>query len=276
MKRAFMAAMKASVLELLVYEEIGENFWTGGGVTAGTVAAAIQKAGAFDSIVLRINSPGGSCFDGVAIYNLLRAQGKPIEVFVDGIAASAASVIAMAGDTINIGTGAQLMIHNAMWGCYGDGPALRKAADVIEGISVTVGEIYVNRTGNDAAEIKALMDAETWMNGEQAVEKGFATKVVSRTQGETAAARALAQQFNLKAFQHAPAELKREEKPNASVNPNCECDCAACTDPGCAGCTADPCEADGCDCPNHEEMSSEFTPSLESYYQRAALRERLV
>ena len=130
MKRAFMAAVTGKTLELLVYEQIGIDWWDGSGVTAATVAAAIKAAGQFDNITVRINSPGGSAFDGVAIFNLLRSQGKPITVFVDGIAASAASVIAMAGDTINIGVGAMLMIHNAMWGCFGDAPALRKAADV--------------------------------------------------------------------------------------------------------------------------------------------------
>jgi len=200
-----MAAVKASVLEILVYDEIGENFWTGTGVTPATVAQAIQDAGIFDSITLRINSPGGSAFDGVAIYNLLRSQKKPITVFVDGIAASAASVVAMAGDTINMGTGAILMIHNAMWGCFGDAQALRAAAEVIEGISFTIGEIYVKRSGKDAAAVKALMDAETWMNGEQAVEEGFATGTVKQDEEEIAQARTLVQKFNLKMFQHAPS-----------------------------------------------------------------------
>jgi ATP-dependent protease ClpP protease subunit len=273
MKRAFMAAMKATVLEILIYDEIGENYWSGGGITAGTVAAAIKDVGKFDSIKVRINSPGGSAFDGVAIYNLLRSQGKSIEVFVDGIAASAASVIAMAGDTVNMGTGAVLMIHNAMWGCYGDAQALRAAADTIETISVTIGEIYVKHTGKDAETVKALMDAETWMNGDQAVDLGFATKTVAQDEEEVAEAKALAQKFNMKAFQHAPAVFKKE-KPHASVNSECECDCVGCTETGCADCENDPCEAIGCTCPNHTEMSPEFIPDLEAYKLRLALRER--
>jgi ATP-dependent protease ClpP protease subunit len=271
-KRVFMAAVKSSVLEILIYDEIGENYWTGGGITASSVASAIKAAGTFSSISLRVNSPGGSCFDGVAIFNLLRAQGKPIEVFVDGIAASAASVIAMAGDTINIGVGAMLMIHNAMWGAYGDAQALRTAADAIETISVTVGEIYVQRSKKDAAAVKALMDAETWMNGAQAVEQGFADKVVNQDDAQAAQSMALARKFNLKAFQHAPEEWKKG-KPHASVNTECECDCSACQDVGCSGCENDPCEAEGCDCPNHEEMSSDSIPDLEIYKHRLALRE---
>lgn len=276
MKRAFMAAVAGKTLELLVYEQIGIDWWDGSGVTAATVAAAIKAAGPFDAITVRINSPGGSCFDGVAIFNLLRAQGKPITVFVDGYAASAASVIAMAGDTINIGIGAMLMIHNAMWGCYGDAQVLRKAADDIENVSVTVAEIYVTRTKNDAAVVKELMDAETWMNGSVAVEKGFATAVVNQSDEEIADAKALGKIFNLKPFKNAPAEFRKKETPSASINPECECNCGPCQTTGCAGCTNDPCEAVGCDCPNHQEMSSEFTPDLANYLQRAALRERLV
>jgi ATP-dependent protease ClpP protease subunit len=271
-----MAAVKARVLEILIYEQIGKDWWDGSGVSAGTVADAIKAAGVFDSISLRINSPGGSCFDGVAIFNLLRSQGKPIDVFVDGYAASAASVIAMAGDTISMGTGSMLMIHNAMWGVYGDAAALRKAADDIENVSVTVGTIYVQRTKNDAAMVKALMDAETWMGPEEAIKQGFADKQITRSDDEVSQAKALIQQFNLKVFQHAPAELNKKEVPHASTNPECECTCGPCQEVGCEGCTNDPCEAAGCDCPNHQEMSPEFIPDLTTYYQRAALRERLV
>lgn len=275
-KRAFMATVNNGTLELLVYEDIGQNWWSDQGVTAATITESIRTAGIFNRISVRINSPGGDAFEGVAIYNLLRSQGKPIDVFIDGIAASAASVIAMAGDTIEIGVGAMLMIHNAMWGVYGDAAALRKGADVIENISVTIGGIYVLRTKNDVAAVKAIMDAETWMGADEAIKQGFADKVMNQDEEEVASARAIAQKFNLKVFQHAPAELKKKEVPHADINANCECNCAACQETGCAGCTNDPCEAIGCDCPNHQEMSSEFTPDLVIYYQRAALRERLV
>lgn len=269
-----MSAVKAKVLELLVYDDIGENYWTGLGITPATVAAAIKAAGQYDSIVLRINSPGGSCFDGVAIYNLLRSQNKPIDVFVDGIAASAASVVAMAGDTINMGTGAMLMIHNAAWGCYGDAQALRASADTIETISVTVGEIYVKRAHIDATELKGLMDAETWMGGEEAVERGFATKTVERDDAAVAEARALTQSFNMKAFKHAPKfEAPKEGIRNESVDSNCTCECTPCRTIGCSGCENDPCQAEGCDCPAHEgEMSG--AAEIEIYSKRLALRER--
>lgn len=270
-----MAATKSNVLELLVYEEIGENWWSGGGVTAATISSAIKAAGKFDSIVLRINSPGGDCFEGVAIFNLLRSQKKPISAFVDGIAASAASVIAMAGDELSIGQGGMLMIHNAMWGAYGDAQVLRSAADVIEGISETVAQIYVERSKKDAAEVKALMDAETWMSGAQAVELGFADKELNRSGEEIAQATQLARSFNMKGFQHAPAAFRKEVR-NESVDPDCTCECNPCCTIGCSGCENDPCEAEGCDCPNHQDMSAEIIPDFEFQRHRLALRERLV
>src|SRR6185437_6908370 len=103
--RKFEAAKKDSTLELMVYDSIGASWFTDG-VTASRVAEKIKSAGDFSAITVRINSPGGNVFEGVAIANLLRAQGKPVAVVVDGVAASAASVIAMAGDTISMGQGA--------------------------------------------------------------------------------------------------------------------------------------------------------------------------
>ena len=243
--------MKDSKLELLVYGEIGEDYWTGEGITAKYISAQIAAAGDFDSIVVRVNSPGGSAFEGVAIYNLLRAQGKPIEMIVDGLAASAASVIAMAGDTIAIGLGAMIMIHNAWTFAYGDADDLRKVADTLAKISETIGTIYVDRTKNDAAAIKTLMDAETWMGAEEAVKNGFADSVVGKSEDDSKKAKALAGKFNLSVFKHAPKALQRKAK-NAATD--CECDCGPCMDGDCAGCEMDPCDSPGCTCPQHEQM----------------------
>jgi ATP-dependent Clp protease protease subunit len=267
----FSAKTTGTTLEILIYEEIGRDWWTGEGVTALDVAAGIKASGDFDAIELRINSPGGSCFEGVTIYNLLRSLGKPVSVFIDGMAASAASVIAMAGDTIHMGTGAMLMIHNAAWGIFGDANVLRKAADDIEKVSVTMAQIYTVRTKNDAATVAAMMDAETWMNGAEAVEKGFATDLVD--EGDRAvAAKAIAAQFSLKGYKNVPAALKPVKGPrHESVDPGCECPCAACETVGCAGCENDPCTEPGCTCPNHEEMNG---PSLEMLSLRHRLRER--
>lgn len=268
-----------TTLELLVYDEIGENWWTGGGVTAKSVAAAIQEAGSFDRIALRINSPGGDCFEGVTIYNLLRAQGKPVDVFVDGLAASAASVIAMAGDTVGMGAGAMIMIHNAASFAYGDAPELRKIADMLEKISVTVGDIYVRKTGQSAEEVKSLMDAETWLSPQEAVDKGFADKVLADESEATAQARALAKTFNLRHCKHVPEQLRKPK--NAATE--CECDCGPCLAGDCQSCANTECMDPHCeDCPNQQEIGSKaaIQPAAQTdcfdeiAHQRLALYER--
>ena len=100
-KPFFKAALQGDgTLELSVYEDIGVNWWDGAGITAKTVKQAIDDAGAFDQILVRINSPGGDASEGIAIYNPLRSMRTPVAVCVDGIAASSASIDAMAGDTL--------------------------------------------------------------------------------------------------------------------------------------------------------------------------------
>ncbi|HEY2417855.1 MAG TPA: head maturation protease, ClpP-related, partial [Steroidobacteraceae bacterium] len=190
----FRAALQSDgTLELLVYEDIGENFWTGGGVTAKTVKQQIDAAGAFERIAVRINSPGGDAFEGSAILSLLKAQKKPVAVYVDGIAASAASIIAMAGDTITMGRTAMMMIHNAWSVCMGSAVEMRKAADVLDKISASMALAYVARSGMSAEAVKAIMDADTWMSAEECVQQGFATAIADDQDGE--AAMALARSF---------------------------------------------------------------------------------
>src|ERR1700677_44946 len=101
-RRFFNATEADKVLTLEVYDVIGADFF-GEGITASAVSDAIAQAGEHDCIALRINSPGGDAFEGVAIYNLLKNNAKPVNVYVDGLAASAASIVAMSGDTINMG-----------------------------------------------------------------------------------------------------------------------------------------------------------------------------
>jgi ATP-dependent protease ClpP protease subunit len=217
-KRIFSAAKKDTTLELLVYETLGED-WFGGGVTAKNVAAQIKAAGDFSSISMRINSPGGSAFEGVAIANLLRAQGKPIAVSVDGVAASAASILAMCGDTIEMGTGAMMMIHNAWTVAAGDANAFRAIADTLDLVCASVAEAYTAKTGKTLAEVQALMDAETWMSAEEAVRQGFADSVVKQSADETKQARALAASFKMQ-YPKAPAFEQQEPEPESEILPD--------------------------------------------------------
>lgn len=294
-KRRFGMSISNSVLEILIYEDIGATWWGDGGITTSTISAKLKSVGAYDSISVRINSVGGDCFEGIGIYNLLRAQGKPISVSVDGLAASAASIIAMAGDTINVGTGAMLMIHNAAVFAYGEAAELRKVADTLDSISVTAGEIYVKRTGQSAAKIKEMMDAETWLNGAEAVELGFATAVVELDDDEDATAQALAREMAAAAmtagvFRHVPRAVAAAVRPSvvarggaraiqqprqdAGDDSECTCPCAPCVDGDCDGCESDPCTYAGCDCPQHEEMAAVDPARLKYYQHRLAYLSR--
>lgn len=155
-----------------IYEAIGNDGW-GGGITAGRIAGALRRIGNKD-ITVNINSPGGSVFEGIAIYNLLRAHPKNVKVRVVGLAASAASVIAMAGDTVEMGQGAFLMIHNVWTIAIGNRNDLRAAADVIEPIDRALADLYAARSGHEPDEIGAMMDKETWLGAQDAIDQGFA------------------------------------------------------------------------------------------------------
>lgn len=132
-----------------------------------------------DSVDVEINSPGGDVFAGLAIYNGLRASGKTINVKVIGLAASAASIIAMAGDTIEMPENTFMMVHNPWSLAAGDAKELRASADVLEKIGDGLVTTYANRTGKGRDEITAMLDAGTWMTAQEAVDAGFATSVTA-------------------------------------------------------------------------------------------------
>lgn len=160
---------------ITVYDVIGEDWWTGGGVTVNRIDAALRKIGDANPVEVHINSPGGDMFEGVAIYNRLRAHGGRVTVKVMGIAASAASIIAMAGEERLIGAGAFIMIHNAWVVAAGNRIELRDVSDWLEPFDAAMVDVYAARTGQSAKDIAAWMDGETWMNGSLAVDRGFAT-----------------------------------------------------------------------------------------------------
>ncbi len=159
-----------------MFDVIGEDGWSGGGVTANRISAALRSIGSKD-ITVRINSPGGDMFEGIAIYNLLRAHRAKVTVEVLGWAASAASIIAMAGDDIRMGLGSFMMVHNAWGVVIGNRHDMREAASLFDEFDVALADIYHARTGMDRIGIERLMDAETFMTAAQAVEYGFADAV---------------------------------------------------------------------------------------------------
>jgi ATP-dependent Clp protease protease subunit len=151
---------------------IGEAF-DGSGITARRVAGALRSIGERD-VVVSMNSPGGDYFEGVAIYNLLREHKGKVTVKVVGLAASAASVIAMAGDEVRIAKSASIMIHNSRALVLGTRADLAKASEALAQFDESMAIVYAERTGISRAKVAVMMDAETWLTGEMAVKRGFA------------------------------------------------------------------------------------------------------
>jgi ATP-dependent Clp protease protease subunit len=163
--------------ELFLYGVISEETWWGDEVTPKQFLADLAALGDVKEITVRINSPGGDVFAGVAIYNSLRNHPATIRVYVDGWAASAASLVAMAGETIVMPRTAMMVIHNPAAMVCGDYRDLAGYAEALLKIRDVCALAYVERTGLDVARVNSLMDAETWMNGSEAVELGFADEV---------------------------------------------------------------------------------------------------
>lgn len=156
-----------------IYDDIGASL-SGEGVTAKRISAALRSIGE-RNVVVNINSPGGSFFEGLAIYNLLLAHPGKVTVNILGLAASVASVIAMAGDEINVGDGAFLMVHNVWSVVMGNRYDLQEAIASLEEFDKTMAGIYASRSGLEVSEVTSLMDAETWLDPKTAINKGFAT-----------------------------------------------------------------------------------------------------
>jgi ATP-dependent Clp protease protease subunit len=176
---AIAAAEKDAPTEILLYDEIG--YW---GVTDKDFALALAQAGN-GPIKLRINSPGGDVFHGYAIYNMLVAHPAAVEVVIDGLAASAASFIAMAGTTISMAETSMLMIHNA-WGIVvGDRNDMLETAAVMEKIDGQLAAIYASKSGKAAPDVTAMMDAETWFTSSEAKTAGLCDAVLALPQKTT-------------------------------------------------------------------------------------------
>jgi len=172
------AAADGNDASISMYAPIGQT-WDGEGVTAKRIGAALRSIGEKD-VTVNVNSPGGDFFEGVAIYNLLRAHPAKVTVNIMGLAASAASVIAMAGDEIHMGDGAFLMIHNAWVVAMGNRHDMREAADYLEPFDEAMRDLYAARTGLSAKKIAELMDNETYIGATQAIKDGFATGLLDR------------------------------------------------------------------------------------------------
>ena len=161
---------------LLLDGEISDETWWGDEVTPQMFRSELNAAEG--DIDLWINSPGGDCYAAAQIYNMLMEYKGNVNVKIDGIAASAASVVAMAGSTVEISPLGMLMIHNPMTVSIGDTHEMERTITFLSEIKESIINAYEIKTGLSRAKISRLMDAETWMNAKKAVELGFADSVL--------------------------------------------------------------------------------------------------
>lgn len=185
--------------ELVLYGFVGDNFW-GEGFTARDVLDALAEHGRDNDIPVRINSGGGYVDEGIAIFNALKAHAGKVTVIVDALAASSASVIAMAGDERLMRTGAMMMIHDPSGGVWGTAEDMERYAKVMEKQGENLASIYAEVTGEDADNIREDMRAELWMTADDAVERGFATALEKKKAKATAA-------HDYSVYAHAPDRL---------------------------------------------------------------------
>ena len=194
MKSWYTIRARGTGAEVLIYDEIGAY-----GVTAKGFLAELGALPDGVPINLRLNSPGGSVFDAVAIYNALQRHEGEITVWIDGIAASAASYVAMAGDEIVMPENAFLMIHNPSGVVMGTSAEMREMAATMDKIAGSMIRGYAARSGRSEEEIAALMAAETWFDAEAAIATGLATRMVEPVR--------IAASFDIASFRNAPPVL---------------------------------------------------------------------
>ena len=161
---------------------IAEDSWFDDDVTPQLFKEELN-AGSGD-ITVWINSPGGDCVAAAQIYNMLSNYAGKVTVKIDGIAASAASVIAMAGDTVLVSPVSMMMIHNPATIAWGDSAEMQKAIAMLEEVKESIINAYEIKTGLDRKKLSNLMDAETWMDANSAVEYGFADEIMQRNTAE--------------------------------------------------------------------------------------------
>jgi ATP-dependent protease ClpP protease subunit len=192
-KNWFQIQSKGTTAEILIFDEIGAF-----GISAKQFSDELKAMGDVGLIKVRINSVGGDVFEGIAIYNMLKHHPARVEVMIDGIAASIASVIAMAGDKISMPENAVMMIHRPFANIIGDADDMRDMADALEKIAGTLVISY-RRSGQSDEQIMTLMSAETWLTAGEAVAAGFADEIVPAVK--------IAAFFDLKRFRNAPMAL---------------------------------------------------------------------
>lgn len=207
-----MQARGAASAEIYIYEDVGESWF--GGVTAKQFAEDLRALGAVSTIDVRINSYGGDVFDGLAIYRQLVEHKATVITHIDGVAASIASVIAMAGSEIRIAEAGFVMIHNAWGVAIGDADEMRKMAGVLDQTSGSIRDVYAARTSLGTDVLATMMADETWLGAADAVANGFADSLAENMKvaahGGTVKQRAHLAKHQFRAL---PAPLASQRRP---------------------------------------------------------------
>ena len=214
-------AADGKAADLYVYDSIGKSWWDDQTVTAKQFVADLAALPeSVETIRVHVNSPGGDVFDAVAIANALRNHKATVEMSIEGLAASAATIITSAGDTVRMARNSLLMIHNPHGFVMGPAGDMRKTADLLDKVRASIVATYQWRSKLGAEDLIALMDATTWMDGEQALANGFVTEIVDDVKAETVFRPAAIAHLGEVPEKHRPLvrALVRAEKP--AVDPD--------------------------------------------------------
>lgn len=195
---------------ILIYDEIGPSYWGEETVDAKSFLTELTALGELDMIDLRINSPGGNVFDGIAIHNALKNNSAKVVATVDGIAASAASFIAMAADEIVMPSNSFMLIHGASGFAWGNAEQMRKTAEDLERINLSLTATYVARSKQTDARITEIMNEDRLMSADEALELGLCDSV---TEPVKAAANYSLRLLPKAAAEAVSAAFKKEEQP---------------------------------------------------------------
>ena len=203
---------KAEKAEIWIYEFIGKDFWSGDGVTAKDFQKELSEIKA-SQIDLHINSPGGDVFDGNTIYNLLKQHPANVTTYIDGLAASIASVIALAGDKIVMAENALFMLHQPYAFTVGNEEDHEKTLEILKQVGGSIARTYIAKTGKPEEEIRKMMRAETWLNSDEAIEAGFVDEI-SGSMDMAACAKFTPVMAKL-GFKRIPETINPKQAPNA-------------------------------------------------------------
>ncbi|MCS1351154.1 head maturation protease, ClpP-related [Mechercharimyces sp. CAU 1602] len=202
--------MSDKIGELYLYGEIVSLGWDDSDITAKSFKDDLDVLGEIEELNLYINSPGGSVFEGVAIYNIIKRHKARVSVHIDGLAASIASVIAMAGDAIFMPENSMMMVHNPWTVTWGNANEIRKVADDLDRMRESIMQSYLAKTGEKLVkeQLTALLDEETWLTAQECREYGLCDVV-----GEAKKMVACVSDAVMKRYKNTPKQLASEQKP---------------------------------------------------------------